>query len=134
MKLEFYQWAAFLITTKHSWLFLRNTRFLGFKQNTFMKACCGSGDGPFNFDVQKKCGEEGAATCSDRASYIHWDGFRPAPESLENLINTLFSKKGFVFPKLKFGEETTTAVERHHFRIHGGVRDMSSVIRHLLFV
>ncbi|XP_060217274.1 GDSL esterase/lipase At5g45910-like [Lycium barbarum] len=113
---------------------LKNHTFLGFKTKTLMKACCGSSNGPFNFDVQKKCGEEGAATCSDRVSYIHWDGFRLTPEALENLIDTLFSKKGFVFPEFKFGEETTAAVTRHHSRIHARVTDMSSVIRHLLFV
>ncbi|XP_059314049.1 GDSL esterase/lipase At5g03980-like [Lycium ferocissimum] len=113
---------------------LKNHAFLGFKTKTLMKACCGSGDGPFNFDAKKKCGEKGAATCSKRASYLHWDGFRLTPEALENLIDTLFSKKGFVFPEFKFGEETAAAVTRHHSRIHGGVRNMSSIVRHLLFV
>ncbi|KAF3655401.1 putative salicylic acid-binding protein 2-like [Capsicum annuum] len=111
---------------------VKNHAFLGFKTKTLMKACCGSGNGPFNFDVQKKCGEEGVTTCSDRAMYIHWDGFRLTPKALENLIDTLFSKKGFIFPEIKFGEETTAAVERHHSRIHGGVRDTSSIVRHLL--
>nr|XP_009608066.2 GDSL esterase/lipase At5g03980-like [Nicotiana tomentosiformis] len=113
---------------------LKNHAFLGFKTNNLMKACCGSGNAPFNFDVQKKCGEEGVAVCSDRASYLHWDGFRLTPEALENLMDTLFSKKGFVFPELKVGEETSAAVTRRHFRIHARVGDISSVIRHLLFV
>jgi len=84
---------------------LKNHAFLGFKKNTLMKAFCGSGDGLFNFDMQKKCKDDGA--CSDRASYIHWDGFQLTPEALENLIDTLFSQKGFIFPEFKFGEETT---------------------------
>ncbi|CAN4107694.1 unnamed protein product [Withania somnifera] len=72
---------------------LKKHAFLGFKTNTLMKVCCGRGSGPFNFNMQKKCGEEGVASCSDRASYIHWDGFQLTPEALENLIDTLFSKK-----------------------------------------
>ncbi|KAJ8572346.1 hypothetical protein K7X08_008857 [Anisodus acutangulus] len=39
---------------------VKNHDFLGFKTKTLMKACCGSGDGPFNFDVKNKCREEGA--------------------------------------------------------------------------
>ncbi|XP_075094140.1 GDSL esterase/lipase At5g03980-like [Nicotiana tabacum] len=113
---------------------LKNHAFLGFKTNNLMKACCGSGNAPFKFDVQKKCGEEGVAVCSDRASYLHWDGFRLTPEALENLMDTLFSKKGFVFPELKVGEETAAAVTRRHSRIHARVGDISYVIRHLLFV
>ncbi|KAK4740067.1 hypothetical protein R3W88_003764 [Solanum pinnatisectum] len=112
---------------------LKNHAFLGFKKNTLMKACRGSGDGLFNFDMQKKCKDDGAATCSDRASYIHWDGFQLTPEALENLIDTLFSQKGFIFPEFKFGEDTA-AVERHHSRNHGGIKVMSSIVRHLLFV
>ncbi|MCD7446093.1 hypothetical protein HAX54_037300 [Datura stramonium] len=113
---------------------LKNHAFLGFKTKTLMKACCGSGGGPFNFDVQNKCGEEGAATCIDRASYLHWDGFRLTPEALENLIDTLFSNKGFVFPEFKLGEETTTAVTWRHSKIRARVRHMSSIARRLLFV
>ncbi|KAF3636534.1 hypothetical protein P3S67_019850 [Capsicum chacoense] len=98
---------------------LKNHVFLGFKTKTLMKAC----------------GEEGVAMCSDRASYIHWDVFRRTPEALENLIDALFSKKGFVFPELKFVQETAAAaVTRRHSGIHGGVRDMPSIVRRLLFV
>ncbi|KAJ8572324.1 hypothetical protein K7X08_008835 [Anisodus acutangulus] len=100
---------------------LKNHTFLGSKTKTLMKACCGSGDSPFNFDVKKMCGEEGAAMCSERASYVHWDGFQLTAEALENVIDTLFSKKGFLFPEFKFGQETTEAITRHHSKIHGGV-------------
>ncbi|XP_055815792.1 GDSL esterase/lipase At5g03980-like [Solanum dulcamara] len=78
---------------------LKNRAFLGFKTENLMKVCWGSG---------------AAATCSDRASYIHWDGFQLTPEALENLIDTLFSEKGFIFPEFKFGEETTAAVTRRN--------------------
>ncbi|XP_059300786.1 GDSL esterase/lipase At5g45910-like [Lycium ferocissimum] len=67
-----------------------------------------------------KCGEEEGATCSDRASYLHWDGFRLTPEALESVIDTVFSKKVFVFPEFKFGEETKAAITRHHSKIHRG--------------
>lgn len=47
---------------------VKSHTLLGFKTNTLMKACCGSGNGPFNFDMQNKCGEERVTICSDRAS------------------------------------------------------------------
>ncbi|KAL3346547.1 hypothetical protein AABB24_025141 [Solanum stoloniferum] len=62
---------------------LKKHTFLGFYTKNLMKACCGRGDGPLNF------------------------GFRPTPDALENLINTLLSQKVFIFPEFKFGEETT---------------------------
>lgn len=111
---------------------IRNHAFLGFKTKTLMKVCCGStGSGPFNFDPHKQCGEEGVVACSDRASHIHWDGFRLTPEASKNMIDTLFSKKGFVFPEFKFerGHGAAAAKRHHHSKIYGRFRDAP---RHLL--
>nr|XP_009792380.1 PREDICTED: GDSL esterase/lipase At5g45910-like [Nicotiana sylvestris] len=110
---------------------LRNHAFLGFKTETLMKVCCGStGSGPFNFDPLRQCGEKGAVACSDRASHIHWDGFRLTPEASKNMIDTFFSKKGFVFPEFKFAtNHHTAAAERHRSKVYGRFRDG---LRHLL--
>ncbi|XP_075085390.1 GDSL esterase/lipase At5g45910-like [Nicotiana tabacum] len=80
---------------------LHNHAFLGFKTKTLMKVCCGStGSGPFNFDPLRQCGEKGAVACSDRASHIHWDGFRLTPEASKNMIDISSAKTVLYFQSL----------------------------------
>ncbi|WVZ79969.1 hypothetical protein U9M48_027491 [Paspalum notatum var. saurae] len=43
--------------------------------STALQACCGAGgQGNYNFNLKKKCGEQGASACSNPASYVSWDG------------------------------------------------------------
>jgi len=44
----------------------------GFK-NGALVACCGGG-GPYNFDINARCGHPGASACRDPSSYVNWDG------------------------------------------------------------
>ncbi|KAG2606484.1 hypothetical protein PVAP13_4NG170500 [Panicum virgatum] len=43
--------------------------------STALQACCGAGgQGNYNFNLKKKCGEQGASVCSNPSSYVSWDG------------------------------------------------------------
>ncbi|KAJ3686286.1 hypothetical protein LUZ61_015450 [Rhynchospora tenuis] len=54
--------------------FVTNPTEFGFS-NGALKACCGaSGQGSYNFNLNEKCGEQGASPCSDPSTYVSWDG------------------------------------------------------------
>ncbi|CAI8607629.1 unnamed protein product [Vicia faba] len=44
----------------------------GLKYST--KACCGHGDGDYNFDPKALCGNMLASACEDPQNYVSWDG------------------------------------------------------------
>ncbi|NP_001150078.1 GDSL esterase/lipase At5g45910 [Zea mays] len=53
--------------------FVVNPGKFGF--STALQACCGAGgQGNYNFNLKKKCGEQGASVCSNPSSYVSWDG------------------------------------------------------------
>ncbi|CAK9154979.1 unnamed protein product [Ilex paraguariensis] len=79
---------------------LRNHDILGFKKNYLMNACCGTG-APYNFNPSKMCGDQGVRICSDPESYLHWDGFHMTQEASRNVVDTLMSRRGFVYPEFK---------------------------------
>ncbi|XP_060219139.1 acetylajmalan esterase-like isoform X1 [Lycium barbarum] len=54
------------------WL-LQNAVSLGLDKDSLQKACCGIG-GDYNFDMSKRCGDQGVPVCVDPSTYISWDG------------------------------------------------------------
>ncbi|KAK9291569.1 hypothetical protein L1049_019517 [Liquidambar formosana] len=70
-----------------------------------MKACCGSGGGPYNFDQGKMCGNQDVTVCSDPTTYMHWDGFHLTQEANKHVVETLISGTGFVYPEFRFPEK-----------------------------
>uniref|UniRef100_A0A0D3EL35 Esterase n=1 Tax=Oryza barthii TaxID=65489 RepID=A0A0D3EL35_9ORYZ len=47
---------------------------VGFNGSSTLRACCGAGGGPYNYDATAACGLPGAAACPDPAAFISWDG------------------------------------------------------------
>ncbi|MCD7464971.1 hypothetical protein HAX54_000305 [Datura stramonium] len=37
-------------------------------------ACCGGGEGPYNYDSNTKCGSKSSNVCDNPSSYVSWDG------------------------------------------------------------
>ncbi|CAN0840539.1 GDSL esterase/lipase At3g48460, partial [Linum grandiflorum] len=62
------------------------------------KACCGSGDAPYNFNVFATCGTPGAEKpCPDPASYINWDGVH-LTEGMYRVLADMFVNGSFSSP------------------------------------
>ncbi|XP_047051205.1 GDSL esterase/lipase At5g45910-like [Lolium rigidum] len=56
--------------------------------STALQACCGaSGEGSYNFNMKKKCGEAGASVCSNPASYVSWDGIHMTEAAYRMVAN-----------------------------------------------
>ncbi|KAB8080508.1 hypothetical protein EE612_001058, partial [Oryza sativa] len=54
--------------------FLKKPARFGFNGSSTLRACCGAGGGPYNYDATAACGLPGAAACPDPAAFISWDG------------------------------------------------------------
>lgn len=67
---------------------LNNPEGYGFRE-TF-KACCGSGEPPYYFDVFTVCGMPGARACENQSRYINWDGVQ-----LNMFLNGAYSQPPF---------------------------------------
>ncbi|XWS16768.1 hypothetical protein CRYUN_Cryun33cG0007500 [Craigia yunnanensis] len=62
-----------------------------------LKACCGAGNGPFNFNIESLCGMLGTSACKNPDSHIHWDGIH-LTEAMHRKISDLFLHKDFCKP------------------------------------
>ncbi|CAI0441973.1 unnamed protein product [Linum tenue] len=66
------------------------------------KACCGSGDPPYNFNVFATCGSPGAsaaaAACPDPSRYVNWDGVH-LTEGMYRVLADLFVNGSFSTPR-----------------------------------
>ncbi|XVF18216.1 hypothetical protein REPUB_Repub11eG0002400 [Reevesia pubescens] len=62
-----------------------------------LKACCGAGNGPLNFDLKSFCGMKGTSACKNPGGHIHWDGIH-LTEAMHRQISDLFLHKGFCKP------------------------------------
>ncbi|GER25370.1 GDSL esterase/lipase [Striga asiatica] len=61
------------------------------------KACCGCGEGQFNFDKNNICGSPGTSVCKDPHKYVSWDGIR-LTEAMHKHLANLFLHQGFCQP------------------------------------
>lgn len=52
---------------------ITNAPHLGIEQDDTKKACCGTGDNPYNFG-EKSCGSLGSWVCPDPRKRLNWDG------------------------------------------------------------
>ncbi|KQK18109.1 GDSL esterase/lipase At5g45910 [Brachypodium distachyon] len=56
--------------------------------STALQACCGAGgQGSYNFNLKKKCGEAGASVCSNPSSYVSWDGIHMTEAAYRMVAN-----------------------------------------------
>ncbi|KAJ3692164.1 hypothetical protein LUZ60_012514 [Juncus effusus] len=65
---------------------IQPTKF-GFS-NGALKACCGAGgQGSYNFNLQEKCGEQGASPCQNPSTYVSWDGIHMTEAAYRSIAN-----------------------------------------------
>ncbi|XP_020098052.1 GDSL esterase/lipase At5g45910-like [Ananas comosus] len=53
--------------------FVLQPQKFGFLQQ-LPRACCGTGEGTYNFNLTAKCGDPGAVACADPTTHWSWDG------------------------------------------------------------
>ncbi|XAR67936.1 Sinapine esterase [Bertholletia excelsa] len=78
---------------------LKNWAKYGFKET--LKACCGSGGGPFNFQVFDACGSPSSTTCPDPSRYVNWDGVH-LTEAMNKVVSDLFLNGTFSNPPFEY--------------------------------
>ncbi|KAJ4961657.1 hypothetical protein NE237_021567 [Protea cynaroides] len=75
---------------------MKNTRKYGFQEP--FKACCGSGGGPYNFNLVATCGSSAASkACSNPSQFINWDGVH-LTEAMYRVVANLFLHGGYCHP------------------------------------
>ncbi|XP_024977283.1 GDSL esterase/lipase At3g48460 [Cynara cardunculus var. scolymus] len=78
---------------------IKNAPKLGFRE--LYKTCCGSGGGPYNFDLGGTCGSKSASSsCQDPSQYINWDGVH-LTEAMYRVVFEMFLKGAFAHPSLE---------------------------------
>lgn len=65
------------------------------------KACCGSGSGPYNFDVFAACGSPVSRSCTDPSVYINWDGVH-LTEAMYKAVSNLVLRGKFCRPPFNY--------------------------------
>ncbi|KAJ8750385.1 hypothetical protein K2173_014300 [Erythroxylum novogranatense] len=81
---------------------LENAQKLGFKET--LKACCGSGGGPYNFDWSALCGDKSCTVCSNPNEYVSWDGQHMTQHMHKFISEVLITD---LTPKLQCGSSPT---------------------------
>lgn len=74
---------------------MKNPESYGFKEP--FKACCGSGDPPYNFNVFATCGTASASACSNPSQYINWDGVH-LTEAMYKVLTHMFLNGTYSHP------------------------------------
>lgn len=77
---------------------MQNPSQYGIKE-TF-KACCGSGDPPYNFSVFATCGTPSTKACPNPSQYINWDGVH-LTEGMYKVLSDMFVNGSFSQPPFK---------------------------------
>lgn len=63
-----------------------------------LTACCGGG-GPYNFNMDVQCGEEGASFCENPSLYVNWDGPHLTERAYSIITNALLDGP-FTYPPM----------------------------------
>ncbi|CAA6674798.1 unnamed protein product [Spirodela intermedia] len=72
---------------------MKNPKAFGFREP--FKTCCGSGGGPFNFDLFATCATPAVTTaCPDPRRYINWDGAH-LTEAMYKVLADMFIRRGY---------------------------------------
>ncbi|WCJ36202.1 GDSL esterase/lipase At3g48460 [Euphorbia peplus] len=74
---------------------MKNPGGYGFKEP--FKACCGSGDPPYNFAVFNVCGMPSVEACRNPSQYINWDGVH-LTEAMYKVLTSMFLKGTYSQP------------------------------------
>ncbi|KAK9714528.1 hypothetical protein RND81_06G101300 [Saponaria officinalis] len=71
---------------------LKNVEPLGFDVSNKFKACCGSSDNEYNFDLTRTCGSQGYEVCADPNKYISWDGIHMTQQAYKRMSQWLLQR------------------------------------------
>ncbi|KAK9757575.1 hypothetical protein RND81_01G171500 [Saponaria officinalis] len=71
---------------------LKNAGALGFDVPNKFKACCGSGENEYNFDMMRICGSQGYEVCEDPNKYISWDGIHMTQQAYKRMSQWLLPR------------------------------------------
>ncbi|KAJ4972543.1 hypothetical protein NE237_005717 [Protea cynaroides] len=90
---------AFIVYADYSSAYyevMKDTRKYGFQEP--FKVCCGSGGGPYNFNLLATCGSPPASrACSNPNQFINWDGVH-LTEAMYRVVADLFIHAGYCHP------------------------------------
>ncbi|XP_059657282.1 GDSL esterase/lipase At3g48460 [Cornus florida] len=78
---------------------MKNPGRFGFQE--LFKACCGSGGGPYNFDVFAACGSPASSSCENPSQYINWDGVH-LTEAMYKAVSDSFLNGSFTHPPFSY--------------------------------
>lgn len=78
---------------------MKNPSQYGMKER--FKACCGSGDEPYNFNAFATCGTPSASACSNPSQYINWDGVH-LTEAMYKVVSNMFLNGGYSHPPFSY--------------------------------
>ncbi|XP_060968566.1 GDSL esterase/lipase At3g48460-like [Cannabis sativa] len=65
------------------------------------KACCGSGDEPYNVNVFSFCGTPSTKACQNPSQYLNWDGLH-LTEAMYKVVSDMFLKGSFMNPSFSY--------------------------------
>ncbi|KAK9757800.1 hypothetical protein RND81_01G186800 [Saponaria officinalis] len=71
---------------------LKNAGPLGFDVPNKFKACCGSGDNGYNFNLMRICGSQGDEVCGDPSKFVSWDGIHMTQETYKRMSQWLLPR------------------------------------------
>ncbi|KAK9278136.1 hypothetical protein L1049_027695 [Liquidambar formosana] len=78
---------------------MKNADHYGFKKS--LRACCGSGEEPYNYDLFAACGSPSTSSCPNPWQYINWDGVH-LTEAMYKVLAEMFIKGTFCHPSFKY--------------------------------
>ncbi|KAK3154534.1 hypothetical protein QOZ80_2BG0191770 [Eleusine coracana subsp. coracana] len=76
---------------------LRDAGKTGFDKGSVMKACCGTGGGAYNVDMDRMCGAPGTTVCARPDQYLSFDGVHLTQRAYRVMTDLLYHK-GFASP------------------------------------
>ncbi|XP_052182937.1 GDSL esterase/lipase At3g48460 [Diospyros lotus] len=78
---------------------MKNAGKYGFREP--FRSCCGSGGGPYNFDVSNACGSPSSSSCPSPSQYINWDGVH-LTEAMYKVVVDLLLNGTFSHPPFQY--------------------------------
>ncbi|XP_021845252.1 GDSL esterase/lipase At1g31550-like [Spinacia oleracea] len=70
---------------------ISNPLKLGIEKNGTEKACCGTGDNPYNYGG-KSCGSPGSVVCPDPSKRVNWDGVHMTQQGNKGVADQLLKQ------------------------------------------
>ncbi|XP_021748412.1 acetylajmalan esterase-like [Chenopodium quinoa] len=76
---------------------LQNAAALGFDEDNVLKACCGSSNNAYNFDLKRMCGAKEAQVCANPTRLVSWDGIHLTQRAYLRMAQRLLQQ---IVPKI----------------------------------